>query len=191
MKNKKSGKNKMFVVRKRQIAAVSLILLIGVAGYLNLSIKNGDADPNIAVMFSEASKKLGEAKMVSSSTDEESATSNYFTNAKMEREKKRDESIEMLSEILNSEGSDEVSKENARIQIELLAKFTESEVAAENLIKAKGYEDCIVFMGENVTSIAVMTEGLNEIDAANITQIAVDTGACTAEEVKIMEIKPN
>lgn len=191
MKNKKSGKNKMFVVRKRQIAAVSLILLIGVAGYLNLSIKNGDADPNIAVMFSEASKKLGEAKMVSSSTDEENATSNYFTNAKMEREKKRDESIEMLSEILNSEGSDEVSKENARIQIELLAKFTESEVAAENLIKAKGYEDCIVFMGENVTSIAVMTEGLNEIDAANITQIAVDTGACTAEEVKIMEIKPN
>lgn len=191
MKSKKKGKNKMFVVRKRQIAAVSLILLIGVAGYLNLSIKNGDADPNIAVMFSEASKKLGEAKMVSSSTDEESATSNYFTNAKMEREKKRDESIEMLSEILNSEGSDEVSKENARIQIELLAKFTESEVAAENLIKAKGYEDCIVFMGENVTSIAVMTEGLNEIDAANITQIAVDTGACTAEEVKIMEIKPN
>ena len=181
----------MFVVRKRQIAAVSLILLIGVAGYLNLSIKNGDADPNIAVMFSEASKKLGEAKMVSSSTDEESATSNYFTNAKMEREKKRDESIEMLSEILNSEGSDEVSKENARIQIELLAKFTESEVAAENLIKAIGYEGGIVFMGENVTSIAVMTEGLNEIDAANITQIAVDTGACTAEEVKIMEIKPN
>lgn len=191
MKNRKNGKNKMFIVRKRQIAAVSLILLIGVAGYLNLSIKNGDADPNIAVMFDAASKKLGEAKMVSSSADEQTPTSNYFTNAKMEREKKRDESIEMLSEILNSEGSDEVSKENARIQIELLAKFTESEVAAENLIKAKGYEDCIVFMGENVTSIAVMTEGLNEIDAASITQIAVDTGACTAEEVKIMEIKPN
>ena len=46
-------------------------------------------------------------------------------------------------------------------------------------------------MGENVTSIAVMSTGLNEIDAANITQIAVDTGACTPEEVKIVEIKPN
>lgn len=191
MRGKKKEKNRMFIVRKRQIAAVSLILLIGVAGYLNLSIKDGDADPNIAVMFNKASKKLGEAKMVNSSTEETSATSNYFTNAKMEREKKRDESIEMLSEILNSESSDAVSKENAQIQIELLAKFTECEVAAENLIKAKGYEDCVVFMGENVTSIAVMTEGLNEIDAANITQIAVDTGACSAEEVKIVEIKPN
>ncbi len=189
--NRKNDKNKMFIVRKRQIAAVSLILLIGIAGYLNLSIKNGEEDPNVSVMFNEAAKKLGEAKMVNSDSGDVTATSNYFTNAKMDREKKRDESIEMLSEILNSEGADSESKENAQTQIELLAKFTECEVTAENLIKAKGYQDCIVFMGENVTSIAVMTEGLNEIDAASITQIAVDTGACTAEEVKIVEIKPN
>lgn len=189
--SRKKDKNRMFIVRKRQVAAVSLMLLIGIAGYLNLSIKNGVEDPNISVMFNEASKKLGEAKMVNSESSETSSTSDYFTNAKMDREKKRDESIEMLSEILNSDGADSESKENAKAQIELLAKFTECEVAAENLIKAKGYKDCIVFMGENVTSIAVMTEGLNEIDAANITQIAVDTGACTAEQVKIVEIKPN
>ena len=189
--SRRNEKNKMFVVRKRQIAAIALILLIGVAGYLNVSIKNGDEDPNISVMFNEASKKIGEAKMVNSDSTDETKTSDYFTNAKMDREKKRDESIEMLSEILNSDASDAESRENAQAQIELLAKFTECEVTAENLIKAKGYKDCIVFMGENVTSIAVMTEGLNEIDAANITQIAVDTGGCTAEEVKIVEIKPN
>lgn len=189
--SRKNDKNKMFIVRKRQIAAVSLILLIGVAGYLNLSIKNGNEDPNVSVMFNEATKKLGEAKMVSTEGTDATKTSDYFTNAKIDREKKRDESIEMLSEILNSDGADSESKENAQEQIELLAKFTECEVTAENLIKAKGFKDCIVFMGENVTSIAVMTEGLNEIDAANITQIAVDTGACTAEEVKIVEIKPN
>lgn len=189
--SRRNEKNKMFIVRKRQIAAITLILLIGVAGYLNLSIKNGDGDENISVMLNGASKKIGEAKMVSSDSSETAATSDYFTNAKMDREKKRDESIEMLSEILNSEGADSESKENAQAQIELLAKFTECEVTAENLIKAKGYKECIVFMGENVTSIAVMTEGLNEIDAANIAQIAADTGACSAEEVKIVEIKPN
>jgi len=189
---KRENKNKMFIVRKRQVAALSLILLIGIAGYLNLSIKNGDEDPNISVMYNEASKKLGEAKMVNSSENGEVFESNnYFTNAKMEREKKRDESIEMLSEILNSAGADAESKENAQKQIELLAKFTDCEVTAENLIKAKGYKDCIVFMGENVTSIAVMTEGLNEIDAAQISQIAADTGGCLAEQVKIVEIKPN
>lgn len=189
--SRKNEKNKMFIVRKRQIAAIALIMLIGVAGYLNLSIQSGEEDPNISVMFNSASKKMGEAKMVNSDTADEVKTSDYFTNAKMDREKKRDESIEMLTEILNSDNSDAESKENAEAQIELLAKFTECEVAAENLIKAKGYKDCIVFMGENVTSIAVMTEGLNEIDAATIAQIAADTGGCTAEEVKIVEIKPN
>ena len=189
--SRKNEKNKMFIVRKRQIAAIALIMLIGVAGYLNLSIQSGEEDPNISVMFNSASKKMGEAKMVNSDTSDEVKTSDYFTNAKMDREKKRDESIEMLTEILNSDNSDAESKENAEAQIELLAKFTECEVAAENLIKAKGYKDCIVFMGENVTSIAVMTEGLNEIDAATIAQIAADTGGCTAEEVKIVEIKPN
>ncbi len=191
MKSRRKDKNRMFVVRKRQIAAVTLILLIGVAGYLNLSVKNNGEDPNISVMFNNATKKLGEAKMVNSSGDDTTATSNYFTNAKMDREKKRDESIEMLSEILNSKEADAVSKENAKAQIELLAKFTDCEVKAENLIKAKGYQECIVFMGENITSIAVLTEGLNEIDAANITQIAADTGGCTPEQVKIIEIKPN
>ena len=189
--SRKNEKNKMFIIRKRQITAIALILLIGVAGYLNLSIQNGGEDPNISVMFNEASKKMGEAKMVNSDSSEQAPTSDYFTNAKMDREKKRDESIEMLSEILNSDGADTESKENAQAQIELLAKFTECEVTAENLIKAKGYKDCIVFMGENVTSIAVMTEGLNETDASIITQIAADTGACSAEEVKIVEIKPN
>jgi len=190
MKSRKKDKNKMFIVRKRQVAAVSLILLIGIAGYLNLSIKNSQ-DPNVSVMYNETTKKLGEAKMVNSTGGGNEATSDYFANARIEREKKRDESIEMLSEILNSDGADAVSKENAQSQIELLAKFTECEVTAENLIKAKGYSDCIVFMGENVTSVAVMTEGLNEIDAANIIQIVTDTGACTAEQVKIVEIKPN
>ena len=62
--NEKNKKNKMLVLRKRQVAAVSLILLIGIAGYLNMTIRKGEADPDVSVMYTEASKKLGEAKMV-------------------------------------------------------------------------------------------------------------------------------
>lgn len=187
---RRKDKNKMVIVRKRQVAAVSLILLIGIAGYLNYAITSEETDPNVAVMYNDAAKKLGEAKMVS--TQEESRPENeYFTNARMDREKKRDESIEMLTEIINSTGSDAESKEAAKTQIEMLVNFTDCEVMAENMIKAKGYSDCVVFMGENVTSIAVMTEGLSEDDAAGIIQAAVDTGACSADQVKIVEIKPN
>ena len=201
--NEKNKKNKMLVLRKRQVAAVSLILLIGIAGYLNMTIRKGEADPDVSVMYTEASKKLCEAKMVNSTETEENKKedegknnnaavgADYFTNAKMEREKKRSESIEMLTGVLNSSGADKESKDNAQKQIEQLSKFTESEVAAENMIKAKGYGDCVVFMGENVTSVAVQTNGLNEIDAAVITDLVANSGACRADQVKIVEIKPN
>ncbi len=196
-------KNKLLVLRKRQIAAASLILLIGVAGYLNMTIQNGEADPNVAVMYTEASKRLGEAKMVNATKDSEEKTEDtgknntsvvsesYFSNAKMEREKTRGESIEMLTSVLNTAGADKEAKESAQKQIELLAKFTESEVAAENMIRAKGYGNCIVFMGENVTTVAVETNGLNEIDAAVITELVANSGVVQPDQVKIVEIKPN
>ena len=55
---RRKDKNKMFIVRKRQVAAVSLILLIGIAGYLNLSIKDGAEDPNISVMYNEITEAI-------------------------------------------------------------------------------------------------------------------------------------
>ncbi len=199
----KTRKNRMVVLRKRQVAAASLILLIGVAGYLNMTIQNGETDPNVSVMYTEASKRLGEAKMVNATEpaqqEQEDAGKNnttvvgadYFTNAKMEREKTRGETIEMLTGVLNATEADKEAKDNAQKQIEMLAKFTEGEVAAENMIRAKGYGDCIVFMGENVTSVAVETNGLNEIDAAVITELVANSGAVRADQVKIVEIKPN
>ena len=200
--SERNKKNRMLVIRKRQVAAASLILLIGVAGYLNMMIKDGEADPDISVMYNEASKRLGEAKMVNSTDNPEENTEsgeknntkavsdNYFTNAKIERETKRSESIEMLAEILNSQGAEKSAKENAQKQIEMLSKFTECEVSAENMIKAKGYGECVVFMGENVTSVAVSTNGLNEVDAAVICDLVAQTGAVSASSVKIVEIKP-
>ena len=198
----RSGKNKMLVVRKRQVAALALILLIGVAGYLNLTIRKSDVDPGVAVMYTEASKKLGEAKMVNSTEQEveepedgknntETVSADYFTNARMEREKKRGESIEMLTGLLNSAQADKEAKDNAENQIARLARFTEQETQAENMIRAKGYGNCVVYMGENVTTVAVETNGLNEIDAAVITDLVAQGGEIAADQVKIVEIKPN
>lgn len=196
-------KNKMLVLRKRQVAAASLILLIGIAGYLNMTIKDGAEDPNISVMYHEAAKRLGEAKMVNSTDAQEeqpeekitnnemTVDSNYFVNAKMEREKTRAETVETLKAVLNSKEADKESKQNAQNRIELLSRFTEAEIAAENMIKAKGYGECVVFMGENATSVAVETNGLNEIDAAVIMELVSSGGVVSANQVKIIEIKPN
>ena len=71
-KNKTEKKNKMIIFRKKQIVATSLVILIGVAGYLNWSFDTGMTDESIAVMYNEASKKLGEAQMVTNTDSEDS-----------------------------------------------------------------------------------------------------------------------
>lgn len=203
----KPKKNKMFVLRKRQVLALSLMLLIGVAGYLNFSLKDETEDPGISVMYQEATKKLGEAKMVASSEKNEAvptnsttangaknnktpADSNYFANARTERDKSRSASAESYKEIINGNG-DSAAKEQATKALEELTRFTEAETATEQLIRAKGYGECVVFMSASGTSVAIKTNGLNEIDAAVILDLVAQSGQVAPETIKIVEIKPN
>ncbi len=188
-------KNRMVVLHKRQITAICLLILIGVAGYLNWSFQQDAIDPEVAAVYNEASKKLGEAKMVSSTPDNmtetatASKTDDYFTQAKLERDVKRSESMDMLTEILETQGTDKAARTRAEDQIHLLSDFTEKEAMIENLIRAKGYEEAVAFMGENLISIAVKTKGLNEVDAAILQDIVVSATAYSVDKIKILEIQ--
>ena len=97
--------------------------------------------------------------------------------------------MDMLKEILHAEKTDKESRIQAEEDIQRLADFTEKEMMMENMIRGKGYNEAIVFMGENLISIAVKSEGLNEIDAAVLRDIAISVTAYGGDKVKIVEIK--
>ncbi len=193
-------KGRMIVLRRRQITAFSLLILIGIAGYLNWSFQQDAVDPEVAAVYGEVTKKLGEAQMVNGSADiekadaaavtPEPATANdYFAQAKLERDVKRSEAMDMLTQILNAQNSDKEARKEAEDEIHRLSDYTEKEIMTENMIKAKGFDETVVFMGENLISIAVKSDGLNEIDAAILQDIAVSTTGYKPEQIKIVEIK--
>ena len=68
------------------------------------------------------------------------------------------------------------------------AKRAEMETSIENQIKAKGFEECIVFLGADNASIVVKTEGLEPAEAAQITDIVVAETGFSAAVVKIIEL---
>jgi len=84
-------KNRMLILHKRQITVVALLILIGAAGYLNWSFQQEAVDPEVAAVYGEVSKKLGEAQMVSTELSDEqttaptaspqSVTDDYFAQA--------------------------------------------------------------------------------------------------------------
>ena len=66
----KLSKLNMKFFKKRQVTIVALVLLVGIAGYLNWSfnVKNTPQDDSIATMSgseAEQAKKYGEATLVS------------------------------------------------------------------------------------------------------------------------------
>ncbi len=194
--HKKEGKKRrMVVIRKRQITAFSLLILVGVAGYLNWSFQKDAVDPDVAAVYSEVTKKLGEAQMVSGTAQEvpdnhpTPVVNDYFAQAKLERDVRRSESMDMLAKILDSPETDKEARSRAEDEIHYLADITEKEVLIENLIKAKGYDDVVTMMGENLISIAVKSQLLNEVDAAIIKDIAVSVTGYSAETVKLIEIQ--
>lgn len=189
--NRTKVKKRMIVLKKKQLASAALIMLVAIAGYLNYTLKYDVADPDAVTVYNEASKKLGEAQMVNaedSSSEKHKSMNGYFSEARLQRETKREETIDTLLELINSDGADKSAKTLAEEQITELSKYTENEVTMENMIKAKGYQDAVVFMGENLVSIAVFSAGLNEVDAAVISDIATSVTGYSAEKVNIVEI---
>ena len=139
----------------------------------------------------------GEAQLVSGQEDgagEESDETavytgdDYFASARLTRQQARDSAISLLQEAAEQPGADAAVANEASEGIQVLAGYTMKEAQIENLVTAKGYADCVAFMGEDSISVVVDT-GTGELtaeDVAKITDITVTETGYPASGVKIM-----
>ena len=105
-------------------------------------------------------------------------------------ERLRDSALSLLKEASENQDVDAETASEAAKSIETLASYTLSEAQIENMVTAKGYEDCVVFMSEDGVSVVVSTgeEGLQTEDIARITDIVKQETGLSAESIKIMEV---
>ena len=148
----------------------------------------------------EASGKvLGEAALVSgqetdegtetAALDEETVYSgaDYFASARLTRQQARDNAISLLQEAAAQEGAEQSVANEASEGIQVLASYTLAEAQIENLVTAKGYTDCVAFMGDDSISVVVSKEGeLTAEDVAKITDITMTETGYPASAIKIM-----
>ena len=75
--------------------------------------------------------------------------------------------------------------------IQTMADYTVTEAQIENLVVAKGYTDCVAFIGEDALSLAVSAPagGLTEADTAKILDVVKQTAGYTAGQVTIIEVE--
>ena len=114
--------------------------------------------------------------------------SDYFASARLTRQQARDNALSLLQEAAEQENADQAVANEASQGIQVLASYTLKEAQIENLVTAKGYTDCVAFMGDGSVSVVVSTKSgeLTAEDVAKITDITMTETGLPAGGIKIM-----
>ncbi len=186
---------------KRNAVVATVLLFVCAAVYLNWRYA-GEAAVDQAAEVSaqqqeqngDSTKVLGDAalvdgQVVSGQEEDATAVSNYFDTARLSRQQSRDNALSLLREAAEQEGAEQAAVDEANQTIQTLAGYSVLESQIENLVIAKGYADCVAFMGENGISVVVSAaeDGLQTEDVAKITDIVLSETEYTADQIKIME----
>ena len=182
---------------RRNALVATMAVLVCAAVALNWKFSGEEA----AKQAEETGTKiLGEATLVSGqekegglSVDEGTVYegSDYFSSARLTRKQARDSAISLLQEAAEQKDADAAVANQASESIQVLASYTLKEAQIENLVTAKGYLDCVAFMGDDSISVVVSTADgtLSQEDVAKITDIAMTETGLPASGIKIMSAK--
>lgn len=184
------------ILRKRSLIFVALIVILLIAFAVNTVMERQKEELVSSVNAINEGKVLGEATLVDAnleggevSVSSGSVSSGYFAEARINRQKARDAAIEVLQSVINNKQLEEGEKREAASELGIIATITTSESTMENLVKAKGFTDCVVVIGEADVTVVVETDGLSNGDISKIKEIVMSEAAVGAEHVKIIEVK--
>ena len=159
-------------INTRNALIAACLVIVAVAGYLNVryALPKADVadDPNEEVQ-------------------EEVAQDSFFTSAIIDRERARGEALEVLVGITEDETASETAKTDAFTQMERIANETSWEIDIENLVKSKGFEECVAIISEDSANIVVASEGLTPGEVAQIKEIVFLESSISPKDGKIIE----
>ena len=171
MKTKGKGLSQLW---KRNAVVAAIALFVCAAVYLNWSYEQeaagktlgestlvGSEDPLLNGTSGSSSSGTeggsqteGETQSEAGSSQTGAASSDYFSTARLNRQQSRDSALALLQDAAG-EDADQTLKDEANQTIQAMADYTVTEAQIENLVIAKGYADCVAFIGENALSLAV------------------------------------
>ena len=172
------------LMKKKKIIFMSLAVILVLAFFINGLMEQQRAEliEQVSSSTVNETKILGEATLVDAdgaqpevSVTVGSVSSGYFADARINRQKARDEAVE--------------SKREAAEELGVIAAIIAKESNMESLIKAKGFSDAVVVVGESDVTVVVQSDGLSGADVSKIKEIVMSEASVGAENIVIIEVK--
>lgn len=171
---------------KAAISCFILLLAVGVMG--NWYWENSDISSKVSTISNAKEKILGEATYVDATT-EQTTESNYFSSARVDRQSARDESLEKLQKIVDSQSENADAQKEAADKISKISDNITIENKIETLVTAKGVNNCLAVINDttNKIDIIVDVEDLTDTIILQIKEIATSQLGCSFEDVTIIQ----
>lgn len=178
------------IISKKHIILATLVMALCVAVYLNYRF-NQSGEDLLATQVVEENKSYGEAQFVDGTAAGQDAQESeaYFAEAKLTRSKSRDEAVDAMKTMLQDSALSADEKAQLTMKAAQIAESIETEGKMENLIKAKGFTDCMVYFDSDKVDVVVKTEGLQENEVAQIRDIVISETQAPLENISIIEVK--
>lgn len=153
--------------RTKIIVIAAMVLLLGVTGYLNIMLNNSVSNP----------------------VPETVPTASYFQTYRSTRESTRDQELLYYDAIISNEASTSEAISNAEsLKLDLIGQM-EQELVIEGLIKAKGFEDCIISLLDGNVNAVVKAKELSSTEVAQILAVIQSQLNTSLENIKIIPVE--
>ena len=180
---------------KRNIVMAAVLLFVCAAVYLNWSYNNrlGAADSAMVKAEDQAMAAANEQYLETLAKEEQESEQSpaYFASARLTRQQSRDEALSLLETAAAGEGASQETIDSAMKSITTMATWSMQETQIENLLLAKDFDDCVVYLSADGVTVAVPApqEGLSAAAVARITDVSTGETDYTAAQLRIIEVR--
>ncbi len=180
---------------KKNLVAAAVLVTVCTGIYLNWLYTEQTAATDLTDTL-DAQKVMSDQMLVldgenlaqagSTQTD---TSSDYFAAVRLSRQQARDSAVNLLQEAMSY--SDQTKAAESSEQLEDIVQTALTEAQIESLVIAKGYADCVAYIGNEGISIAVASPegGLKEADVAVIADIVMSQSDYSFSDIRVVEVK--
>lgn len=136
----------------------------------------------------EKNPKEDDSKTENTNSEPVEENDDYYASSKLERDKMYAEMVSNYEKIINNSNASEAQKSIATQEISKINNTKNAIMICENLIKTKGFDNCVILVNDSSVNVVVKIEGGLKTDAvAKIQNIVSREMNCDIQNIHISE----
>ena len=189
------------VFKSKQVLTATLIIALGAALAVNWYYRNTpEFSEGTTNQVEEVSGNLGDSLYVAGTTapSDDTVTSaatggenadSYFAQAKLKRSQSRDEAVDSIKKITETDNLDRDTKTKLLTMVDEYMQDYKRESDCENLITAKTSKQCLVVINDDKCQVILEKNTLDDLVILQISEIIEKNTEISSENLTIIELK--